>query len=125
MSNYPQAFNNTCLCASSCNNNICKCTNSTCKCSKNRQREPYFTTAHCQPFSPIMNIIQDNKVDFTSECKHNWSNQRGYGNIVISTQDNCNNVLGRVAAYNRIPTLSLPTSTNVDPQYAWSNKKHC
>ena len=125
MSNYPQAFTNTCLCGSSCNNNICKCTNSTCKCSKNKQREPYFTTTHCQPFSPIMNIIQDNKVDFSNDTKHNWSNQRGYGNIVVSTADNCNNVVGRVAPYNRIPTLSLPTSSNIDPQYAWSNKKHC
>ena len=51
-----------------------------------------------------------------------WTNQRGYGNIVVATIDNKNNVVGSVSPWNRIPALTYPTDTQVNPANACSNR---
>ena len=124
MSSYPQAFQIPCLCNSTCKNNFCHCTSPKCKCTSSKQQMGYFTTTHCQPFGPPTNVIQSNIVETADETKHVWTNQRGYGNIVIATIDNKNNVVGSVSPWNRIPSLTYPTDTNVKPSNAWSNHPH-
>lgn len=50
---------------------------------------------------------------------HNWSNMRGYGNIVTNQYNNIQ-VEQKVSPFNRIQPLTLPTSTPVVIQDAWS-----
>jgi hypothetical protein len=117
MSSYPNSFKIQCLgCSSSCANIRCSCHCPKC------QAKNISITSYCRTPQSTMNVIQDNSVsDFHNS--HVWSNSRGYGNIVIGTADSDNLIYGRVSPWNRIPKLSLPTSTNVETSASWSSKE--
>lgn len=127
MSAYPQSFEIPCLCGSGCPNQACPCSNPKCPCasSSSNKKTSQLTTTHCQAYGAPTNVIQDNTVNWPQENQHTWSNQRGYGNVVISTVDSANNVRGRVSPWNRIPSLVAPIDVSIDPSVAWSQKKNC
>tara|TARA_B100000575_G_scaffold294356_1_gene309751 strand:- start:4283 stop:4687 length:405 start_codon:yes stop_codon:yes gene_type:complete len=86
---------------------------------KNSTENQETTTTHTQEFGDINNVDQDNGVDFAIGNNHSWSNVRGYGNIVVGTNDSRNNIHGRVHPYNRIASLKNPHDTLVDTSMAW------
>ena len=53
-----------------------------------------------------------------TQSNKTWSNFTGYGNISVFNNSNDNIV---TAPWNRIPQLSLPTSTTIDKSIAWSS----
>ena len=71
---------------------------------------------------PISDSIQNNSVDYPLKSYHSWTNQRGYGNIVIASNDCKNNIYGAIYPWNRIPPLQSPFDTFVKIENAWSSK---
>jgi len=132
MSAYPDSFTTTCIGHLPCGAmQFCTTRNAPVVVKNGEPVAPskisYETqTPQCLPNRAPCRIIQDNVVDFPAETRHNWSNQRGYGNIVVATNaEQCNNIYGKVYPWNRIPPLSQPTDTQVDTQMAWSNRNVC
>jgi hypothetical protein len=69
---------------------------------------------------------QDNKVDFTPNSYHTWSNQRGYGNIVVATNDSSNAIRGSINPWNRLPPMEKTFDTFVRIESAWAtNPMNC
>lgn len=71
---------------------------------------------------PLGDNIQNNHVDYPLNSYHTWSNQRGYGNIVVGTNDANHNIFGSIYPWNRIPQLQSPYDTFVKIENAWSTK---
>ena len=67
------------------------------------------TTTHCLPYETPKRVIQNNLVDFKPVDNHSWSNQRGYGNILLATVDNQNNVCNHCGK-----RIVLVTEFNID-----------
>jgi hypothetical protein len=146
--NYPSSFNNNCVKNTSCKTISSSCgngvsskfiksqlnkikTNETynkAKVSNSKFENNYSNnlkplkcsqTTHCLEYKAPKEIINDNIVDFDTTNSHSWSNQRGYGNIVMATNDTCNNIRGKVHPWNRIPKLNNPYSSPADIKMAW------
>jgi len=117
-SNYPEAYNQNCNineqipCKNS--NNFCKKTSTKFIYNKNKSipktnynpNPNYYKNSDkkCKKYKrPVVVLNNDNVVKYTSTNSHSWSNQRGYGNIVIASNDTCNNIHGTVNPWNRIP----------------------
>tara|TARA_B100001093_G_C26837431_1_gene1019015 strand:+ start:585 stop:1052 length:468 start_codon:yes stop_codon:yes gene_type:complete len=81
------------------------------------------TTTHCLPYDAPKRVIQNNLVDFRPVDNHSWSNQRGYGNILLATADNQNNVKGSVHPYHRLQPLRQPYDGPADIYNAWRMNK--
>ena len=81
------------------------------------------TTTHCLPYETPKRVIQNNLVDFKPVDNHSWSNQRGYGNILLATVDNQNNVKGSIHPYHRIQPLRQPYDGPADIYNAWRMNK--
>ena len=80
-------------------------------------------TVHCLPYKAPNRVINNNYVEYPSVKTHSWSNTRGYGNIVLATNDSCNNIHGKVKPWNRIESLNCPYNTPVDVSMAWNVNK--
>ena len=52
----------------------------------------------CEGYDNPSKIIGNN-IDFELTNSHSWSNTRSYGNIVIATNDTCNNIHGKVKPF--------------------------
>jgi len=77
-------------------------------------------STHCMPYKPIQSLIQSSDIDFPSSNSKKWSNYRSYGNLVIGSSDNSNNIYGKINPWNRIEKLNCPYNTNVDVNMAWN-----
>ena len=86
------------------------------------RRLPQQTT-NCLPYKAPKSVIQNNNVEFNFSNSNTWSNTRGYGNIVVGTSDNQNNIHGRIHPWNRIHPLSTPYNTPVVVKDAWAFNK--
>ena len=120
MSSYPDAFRINCVGDVSCNNNLSICENKPVVLENNK---PVSTTTACLPYKAPKEVIQDNKVDYSFSNSNTWSNTRGYGNIVVGTSDNNNNIHGRIHPWNRITPLSSPYDSPAVVKNAWSMNK--
>ena len=134
MSQYPDSFRVNCVGTLPCNNN-----RKFCDVSKepvviqngnvvSEENSPQVnqpinkassTTTHCLAYKAPQRVIQDNEVNFKPQWAHSWSNTRGYGNIVVATNDTCNNIHGRVHPWNRIQPLSMPYDGPAVVKDAW------
>ena len=121
MSSYPDTFRINCVGKLPCNTNSSICSNKPVILENNRIVDDTSTT-HCMKYFAPKNIIQDNHVDYNITNSHTWSNARYYGNIVIGTNDTCNNIHGRVHPYNRIPALYNEYEGRLENP-AWNNNK--
>ena len=75
----------------------------------------YQNVYKCDKRYLVPNVLdQDNKVS-GEKLHHLWSNVTGYGNIKIS-----NGKTYKQNPWNRIPPLSMPTSTLVNIHNAWN-----
>jgi hypothetical protein len=81
------------------------------------------TTTHCLPYSTPNKVIQTNKINFKPTDNKSWSNQRGYGNILVATYDRENNIKGSVHPYHRIYPLKQPYDGPADIYNAWRMSK--
>ena len=72
------------------------------------------------PYKPIQSLIQSSDIDFSSSNSKKWSNYRSYGNLVIGSSDNSNNIYNKINPWNRIEKLNCPYNTNVDVNMAWN-----
>ena len=147
MSDYPQSFRANCVGTIPLgkNNNTCSGNKPFCDLSKHPiiiendkivSEEQAFekmpgmvrqsTNSHCQAYGHPQNVIQSNEIHEKPQWSHSWSNQRGYGNIVLATNDTCNNVHGRVHPYNRLTALKQPYEGPAVIRDAWkiNNAKH-
>ena len=87
------------------------------------RRQSRSTTTHCLPYDTPKRVIQNNLIDFKPVDNHSWSNQRGYGNILVATVDNQNNVKGSVHPYHRLQPLKQPYDGPADIYNAWRMNK--
>ena len=78
-----------------------------------------YQSLYCMPDRAPQPSNQTNVWGQPQEAFHSWSNQRGYGNLVVATNDVNHNIVGRVSPWNRLIPLPLPTDTQVDIQMAW------
>ena len=114
MSNYPDSFRINCVGELPCNNNkkFCDVSKKPIIIENNRvvegEEQHSTTTNYCKNYNPPMRVIQDNKIVEKPKSSHSWSNQRSYGNIVVGSNDTCNNIHGRIHPYNRLFALSEP-----------------
>lgn len=122
MSKYPEAFKLNCVGQLDCNNNYSVCGKKPIILENNEVKDD-TTTTHCLPYEIPKRVIQNNDVDFDIKNTANWSNTRGYGNIVVATNDTCNNVHGRIHPWNRIYPLGKPYSGPADIKNAWNVNK--
>lgn len=74
----------------------------------------------CADYNSPIDITENNSINFNLLNNHSWSNQRGYGNIQISSFDSCNNINGEVFNWNRIPKQYKPYSSPANVYMAWS-----
>ena len=140
--NYPSAFNTGCVKNIQCNTISSSCKNTSSKfinteslrskdvkIKKNKRSSKSGSkiynsdnsqSLYCLPYSAPSNVIDSNLVDFEPTDSHSWSNQRGYGNIVVATYDTCNNIHGKVNPWNRIPKATNPYSSPADIKMAWA-----
>jgi hypothetical protein len=136
MSQYPDSFRVNCVGTLPCNNNKQFCDHSKgpvviqngAVVSEERSSEKLnkidnSSTTHCQSYGTPQRVIQDNEIKEKPNWTHTWSNVRGYGNIVVATNDSCNNVHGRVHPYNRITKLSMPYDGPAVVKDAWKMNK--
>lgn len=138
MSQYPDSFRVNCVGTLPCNNNRQFCDHSKApvviqngkvvseessaeKITKPMNNES--STSHCQAYGVPERVIQDNEIKEKPKWTHTWSNVRGYGNIVVATNDSCSNVHGRVHPYNRIKALSMPYDGPAVVKDAWKMNK--
>ena len=76
----------------------------------------YQNVYKCDKRYLVPNVVdQDNKVS-GDKLNNLWSNVTGYGNITISNGGKIN----KKNPWNRIPPLSMPTSTLVNIKNAWN-----
>ena len=54
----------------------------------------------CIPYNQPSKLIKNNKINYSIKNSHSWSNQRGYGNIIVAKSDTCNNIHTKVKSYN-------------------------
>ena len=136
MSEYPGIFNKKCMSKQDikCNSHdLCNLNINTVGSDKNiinidktdrNGLSPFNNNTKCGYKSPSLEyVVSDNNVINIPRSSHSWSNQRGYGNIVVGSFDTCSNIYSKVHPYNRIPPLSIPTETNVDTNMAWNVNK--
>jgi hypothetical protein len=71
---------------------------------------------------PLGDNVQNNNVTYPSSSYHTWTNQRGYGNIVVATNNVENTIVGSIHPWNRLPPLESPFDTFVRIESAWSTK---
>lgn len=79
-----------------------------------------YLNSNCKNYNSSLEIINNNVIDFNFDENKSWSNQSGYGNIIIQSNDQCNNLNGRMHHWNRIFQLPKPYSTNVNTRMAWA-----
>jgi len=140
---YPDSFRLNCVGKVPCNNNFNVCDNTnkpviiendkivpeqkkqfTQQYQQGDVRKPSLsTTTHCLPYDAPKRVIQNNLVDFKPVNNHSWSNQRGYGNILVATSDNQNNIKASVHPYHRIQPLRQPYDGPADIYNAWRMSK--
>tara|TARA_B100001093_G_scaffold346014_1_gene330658 strand:+ start:777 stop:1235 length:459 start_codon:yes stop_codon:yes gene_type:complete len=89
----------------------------------NVRKASLSTTTHCLPYDGPKRVIQNNLIDFKPVNNRSWSNQRGYGNILVATSDNQNNIKGSVHPYHRIQPLRQPYDGPADIYNAWRMSK--
>ena len=65
----------------------------------------------------VPNVLDQNNIVHGNKVGHKWSNTIGYGNIRVSSI-NCS----KKYPWNRIPPLTFPSSTPVNPRMAWNIK---
>ena len=53
----------------------------------------------CEGYESPSKKIEGKDVNFEIKGSHTWSNTRSYGNIVIATNDTCNNIHGKVKPF--------------------------
>tara|TARA_B100000963_G_scaffold45853_2_gene34250 strand:+ start:609 stop:1046 length:438 start_codon:yes stop_codon:yes gene_type:complete len=138
MSQYPDSFRVNCVGTLPCNNNRQFCDHSkgpvviqngkvvSEESSSEKLTRPIknvSTTSHCQAYGVPEKVIQDNEIGEKPKWTHTWSNVRGYGNIVVATNDSCNNIHGKVHPYNRISSLSMPYDGPAVVKDAWKMNK--
>lgn len=130
--NYPNIFKNSCVKNISCNTN----SNFTCKNGldniNNELNKLKKENSHknidkdkekgkiCSDYSSPLEVYENSSINFDLLNNHSWSNQRGYGNIQISSFDSCNNIKGEVFNWNRIPKQYKPYSSPANVNIAWS-----
>ena len=134
--NYPNIFKNSCVKNISCDTN----SNFTCKNGldninnelnklkgKNnlkmnieQKKKDIEKGAICSDYNSPIQVYENSSIDFNLLNNHSWSNQRGYGNIQISSFDDCNNIKGEVFNWNRIPKQYKPYSSPANVNIAWS-----
>ena len=134
MSQYPDSFRVNCVGTLPCNNNrkFCDLSNEPVviqngnvvseENSQNIQKpvkSVNSTTTHCLPYGAPKRVIQSNEITEKPKWSHSWSNVRGYGNIVVATNDDCTNIHGKVHPYNRIHPLSMPYDGPAVIKDAW------
>ena len=126
MNKYPNVFNDKCQSKIKVNcpdENMCKLNNydklklqlvNDSSETKKFQLHPYNQSmSNCGYKTPeLNNIVSENKIDYKLSSNHTWSNQRGYGNIIVGNLDTCNNIHTRVHPYNRIDRLNYPFQSN-------------
>ena len=149
MSQYPDSFRVNCVGTLPCNNNrqfcdssknpvviqngivvseesssdVLNTQNTQSPLLKNEINAGDSTTTYCQAYGVPERVIQDNEINQKPNWSHSWSNQRGYGNIVVATDDTCNNIHGRVHPWNRIAPLSMPYDGPAVIKKAWKMNK--
>jgi len=134
---YPNIFINNCAKDISCNtnlNNSCKnglnnINNEMKKLKKTKTAQEKMDIKKgnidkekgliCQEYSSPYDI-SNNNINFNLLSNHSWSNQRGYGNIQVSSFDDCNNLKGKIFNWNRIPKQYNPYSSPANVNMAWS-----
>ena len=120
--NYPDVFNNSCIKNVECQTHTSNCKKkklSTFNVKSTKPKVISKPTSHhnqCLNHSKLLNesIVNDNKVDFDTSNNPSWSNQKGYGNIVVGTFDDCSNIHNKYYNWNRIPALTKPYSSPAD-----------
>ena len=79
----------------------------------------YKNIYKCNDSYLVPNVMEQTNI--VKECdvatNHRWSNTTGYGNIKVSSAN-----LSRKCPWNRIPSLTPPLSTPINPKHAWDMK---
>lgn len=124
--NYPNSFKENCAKKMECDNSSKTCKNSSVyikkelnKLKKSNDNKNNSKT-QCIEYSNPKKEIKENIINFDILSNHTWSNQRGYGNIMLGSNDNCNNLNNKIYNWNRIPKQNNPYSTPANVDMAWA-----
>ena len=77
---------------------------------------PALTYKSCKKgsYDTPKQILNNNYLLDEPHTSHTWSNQSGYGHIIIGSFDSCSNVHTKVHPYNRLDPLPFPHNGIVD-----------